>query len=55
MKIRIQGNSIRFRLSQSEVAKFHETGRIADSISFGAQPNALLTYAMERTDLPIRR
>ncbi len=52
MKIRIQGNSIRLRLSQSEVAKFHETGRVEDGIRFGAQPGDLLTYALERTDTP---
>lgn len=52
MKIRIQGNSLRLRLSQSEVAKFHETGQVTDGISFGAAPPVMLTYKLERSDLP---
>ncbi len=52
MKIRIQGNSIRLRLSQPEVATFIETGSVSESIHFGGQPGAILTYALERSDLP---
>ncbi|MBI1224406.1 MAG: hypothetical protein GC192_04135 [Bacteroidetes bacterium] len=52
MKIRIQGNSIRLRLSQSEVTKFHETGSVSDSISFGGILGAKLSYSLERTDMP---
>ena len=47
MKLRIQGNSVRLRLSQSEVAKFQEAGKVSDSISFGG---VSLAYALERTD-----
>ncbi len=50
MKIRIQGNSIRLRLSQSEVAKFHETGSVSDGISFGGQSESRLLYSLERTE-----
>lgn len=52
MKIRIQGNSIRLRLSQSEVAKFQETGSVSDSISFGDNAGTTLAYSLERTGLP---
>lgn len=52
MKIRIQGNSLRLRLSQPEVARFHETGQVADGISFGAVPPVALTYKLERSSLP---
>jgi len=50
MKIRMSGNSIRLRLSQSEVAKFHETGKVSERISFGSQPDDILTCQLERTD-----
>ena len=50
MKLRIQGNSIRLRLSQSEVTKFHETGSVSDSLSFGGPTDDTLTYSLERTD-----
>ncbi|MCF8244294.1 MAG: hypothetical protein K9J37_05770 [Saprospiraceae bacterium] len=52
MKIRIQGNSIRLRLSQPEVAAFIETGSVSESTHFGGQPGAMLTYALERSDQP---
>lgn len=35
MKIRIKGNSIRFRLTQSEVKSLSEKGEIYDSTNFG--------------------
>lgn len=36
MKIRIQGDSVRFRLSKSEVSDLVQTGRIADETHFGS-------------------
>jgi uncharacterized protein DUF7009 len=48
MKLRVQGNSIRLRLSQREVALFGEAGRVEDRVEFGAG-NALV-YALERSD-----
>ena len=47
MKLRIQGNSLRLRVSRSEVARFSETGRIAETIRFAQEPEATLTYALE--------
>ena len=35
MKLRIDGNSIRLRLSKSEVAHFAATGHIEDAVEFG--------------------
>lgn len=44
MKIRIKGNSVRYRLSKSEVAKFSEEGYLAETTAF---PSQILTYALE--------
>lgn len=35
MKLRIKGNSIRYRLSQSDVCRFLETGHVAEETNFG--------------------
>ena len=35
MKIRIKGNSIRFRLTQSEVQQLSETGSVKETAEFG--------------------
>jgi hypothetical protein len=45
MKIRIKGNSIRFRLTKSEVDTFARTGYIEDRTEFG---NHLFMYALRR-------
>lgn len=45
MKIRIRGNSVRLRLTKSEVDKFHAEGYIEEHTQFGA---ATLTYALKR-------
>ncbi|MCU0345456.1 MAG: hypothetical protein MUC59_00845 [Saprospiraceae bacterium] len=49
MKIRISGNSLRLRLSQSEVKTFFEVGEVIDGISFGTSPNATLLYVLKRS------
>ncbi|UXX77981.1 hypothetical protein N7E81_11480 [Reichenbachiella carrageenanivorans] len=43
MKIRINGNFVRLRLSQSEVTQFGETGQVGDAIQFGQRS---LTYRL---------
>ncbi len=43
MKIRIKGNSIRLRLTKSEVAAFCDKGQCQESVIFG---NRTLTYAL---------
>jgi hypothetical protein len=45
MKLRIQGNSLRLRLNQAEVAQFSKTGFVEDSIQFA--PGASFAYALE--------
>ena len=43
MKLRIQGNSLRLRLSRSEVIRFNDKLIISDTIEFG---NSMLTYVL---------
>lgn len=43
MKIRIKGNSIRLRLTKSEVSEFCEVGQLTKTTCF---PNALLKYSL---------
>ncbi len=45
MKLRIQGNALRLRLNQTEVAQFSKMGFYEDAIEFS--PGARLTYALE--------
>lgn len=45
MKLRIQGNALRLRLNQAEVAQFSKTGCYEDSVEFS--PGVCLTYALE--------
>ncbi|HEV7381431.1 MAG TPA: hypothetical protein VGN64_16650, partial [Dyadobacter sp.] len=47
MKIRIQGNSVRFRLSRTEVEKLCSRGQIEDATSFGATS---FSYAIRSDD-----
>jgi len=47
MKLRIKGNSLRLRVSRSELARFQAGGRIEETIHFTAAPEATLTYALE--------
>lgn len=48
MKLRVKHNSIRLRLTQGEVARFGETGRVEEAIEFGAQPQQRLIYSIEK-------
>lgn len=47
MKLRIKGNSIRLRLTKTEVAQFAETGYLQESTEFG---NTSLTYALAKVN-----
>ena len=47
MKIRIKGNSIRFRLTQSEVKSLTETGSIVEKTQFESQS---LIYAVKKVE-----
>lgn len=48
MKLRIKGNSIRLRLSQTEVASFGKTGICFDKTFFGINK---LTYQLHKADV----
>jgi len=48
MKLRLEENSLRLRLSEAEVRQFAATGRVAYTIAFGAGPGQTLDYALER-------
>ena len=52
MKLRIKGNSVRLRVSPSEVARLLKGGRIEDTIRFGPAEEAKLTYALEQAEGP---
>ena len=45
MKLRIHGNSLRLRLSQSEVAQFSKTGFVEDRTQFA--PGVSFAYTLE--------
>ncbi len=47
MKIRIKGNSLRYRLTRPEVERFGETGMVEERINFGG---TMLCYALSTTD-----
>ena len=45
MKLRIQGNSLRLRLTRAEVAQLHDSGQVESRIEFA--PGSALIYALE--------
>ncbi len=47
MKLRVKGNSLRLRVSPSEMARLLEEGRIEETIRFAPQVDAKLSYALE--------
>jgi len=47
MKLRIKGNSLRLRVSRSELARLLDGDRIEETIHFTAAPEAKLTYALD--------
>ncbi|UPL48906.1 DUF7009 family protein [Hymenobacter sublimis] len=50
MKLRIEDNSLRLRLSEEEVQQFASSGRVAAVVSLGPAPEESLTYALERAE-----
>lgn len=52
MKVRISGNSIRFRLKQSEVKHFQQNGKITEVTTFGGAPTDKLTFVLAEVDAP---
>jgi hypothetical protein len=51
MKLRIKGDSLRLRVGPSEIERLMETGRVEETIHFGLQEDARLTYALEVADV----
>lgn len=51
MKLRIKGNSMRLRISPSEMTRLLATGRVEETIQFGTDDDAKLTYALEHGPL----
>jgi hypothetical protein len=47
MKLRIKGDSLRLRIGPSDFDQLMETGRIEETIHFGLEDDARLTYALE--------
>ena len=47
MKLRIRGNSLRFRLTKSEVAAIGEGGAVEETVEFGGEPAQRLIYAIK--------
>jgi len=50
MKLRIQGNSLRLRVSRSELDRFSMGERIQETVYFGPEVDAKLTYALESNE-----
>jgi hypothetical protein len=48
MKLRIKGNSLRLRVSRSEVVRLLNGDRVEETIHFAPQETAKLTYALEQ-------
>jgi hypothetical protein len=48
MKLRIQGDSLRLRVSRSEVARLLAGECLEDTIHFAAEANAKLTYSLRK-------
>ena len=51
MKIRIRGNSIRFRLTRGDVDTFEKKGSVEETIHFGAALGGPLVYRLQRADV----
>lgn len=47
MKVRMQGNAIRFRLNRRDVAELAKAGQIQESVEFGRASGQRLVYAIE--------
>ena len=49
MKIRLQGNSIRYRLKEPEVKAFNVNGRLTEIIQFGNTHDKQLCFVLQRS------
>lgn len=46
MKLRISGDSLRLRLSQAELARLADGGAVTETVHFGPEPGARLSYEL---------
>ena len=51
MKIRIKGNSLRLRVSRSELARILAGDCVEETIHFAPEPGAAFTYALQQQPL----
>ncbi len=49
MKLRLQSNSLRLRLSAAEITQFAETGQVAETILFSSDEANVLRYVLQQT------
>ena len=52
MKLRIEDNTLRLRLSEEEVQQFGQKGRVAVTVKLGPKPGDQLVYALEHSPNP---
>ncbi|MBA4185821.1 MAG: hypothetical protein H0X49_17725 [Acidobacteria bacterium] len=50
MKLRTRGNSLRLRLTKSEVAEIGAGGTVEETVEFGGEPPQRFIYALVSTD-----
>lgn len=50
MKLRIKGNTLRLRVSRSELARLLRGDRVEDAIQFTAAPESRLTYGLHAAE-----
>ena len=50
MKLRIAGNSLRLRVSRSDLARLMQCGRIEEIVYFATEAGAQLSYALEQSE-----
>ncbi len=50
MKLRITSNSLRLRISKSDLARFMQSGRIEETIRFTADAAAKFSFGLEKSD-----
>ncbi|WP_375436243.1 DUF7009 family protein [uncultured Hymenobacter sp.] len=50
MKLRLEDNSLRLRLSSEEVIDFHRTGRLETVVHLGPSVSDRLVYALQRDE-----
>jgi hypothetical protein len=50
MKVRIHGNSIRFRLTEHETGSLSTSGTVSEALEFGTAADAVLQFSLQVTD-----